>query len=396
MLRERVDSGGWITYDRRMRTRARFAKQPLLVIAGFQLLALCLAGGAVSATAAEQSLPSAGPLPVRGLHLSAPAARDLPALLSFIRETLPVQGVNTLILEFDYGYQFQSRPEFADAAALGKLDVAQIVQACREKGIELIPQMNCLGHQSWDKRTARLLTAHPEFDETPGKYPDNKDIYCRSYCPLHPQVHSVLFALIDELAKDCQAKAFHVGMDEVFILADPDCPRCHGKSTAEVFATEVQTLDEHLKSIGCRMWMWGDRFLDGQATHLGKWEASENGTQSAVDHVPKDIVICDWHYDSAPETLRFFAGKGFDVVACPWRKTDVAFAELAQVRALRRDPDPELARHVLGIVQTTWCGAARFIQASGASASADPSDRNSAAQAAQCFHRLFAEIRKSE
>ena len=35
-----------------------------------------------------------------------------------------------------------------------------------------------------------------EFDETPGKYPNNEGIYCRSYCPLHPEVHEVLFDLV--------------------------------------------------------------------------------------------------------------------------------------------------------------------------------------------------------
>lgn len=34
--------------------------------------------------------------------------------------------------------------------------------------------------RSWAKSTGALLRAHPEFDETPGKYPQNEGIYCRS------------------------------------------------------------------------------------------------------------------------------------------------------------------------------------------------------------------------
>ena len=37
--------------------------------------------------------------------------------------------------------------------------------------IRLIPQFQCLGHQSWERWTFSLLTKHPEFDETPGKFP---------------------------------------------------------------------------------------------------------------------------------------------------------------------------------------------------------------------------------
>src|SRR5260370_2163798 len=254
-------------------------------------------------------------LPVRGLHVSAPAKKDLAAALDFIRESLPKEGVNTLILEFDYDFDFRSRPEFAKTSALGSEEVRKIAKACREEGIEIIPQINCLGHQSWAEHNGTLLEKHPELDETPGKYPANKGIYCRSYCPLHPQVHAVLFALIDELAKACAAKAVHVGMDEVFILADPDCPRCHGKDPAELFAGEVKSLRSHLKAIGCRMWRWCDRFIDGKSTGTGKGEACEKGTSPATDLGPRDDLLCDWHYNHAPEMPRLFAATGFAGVA---------------------------------------------------------------------------------
>lgn len=328
---------------------------------------------------------SADSVPVRGLHMFAPSKQELPAALAFIREVLPPAGVNTLILEFDYSFDFQSRPEFKAPQSPNHDDVRQLARACREHGIELIPQLNCLGHQSWKQHTATLLTQHPEFDETPGKFPGNKGIYCRSYCPLHPQVHQVLFDLIDELARACEAKAFHVGMDEIFILADADCPRCRGKEPADVFAGEVTRLHDHLQSIGCQMWMWGDRFIDGKATGLGKWEGSENGTQRAVELVPKDIVICDWHYDRAPGTLQYFAAKGFDVVACPWRKPAVALTQLDQLRALRAGADREAARHARGFVQTTWCGCAAFMQACKELSPTGAPAKTEAAEAAHCF-----------
>lgn len=331
-------------------------------------------------------------LPVRGLHCSAPSKQDLPQCLKFIREALPKEGVNTLILEFNYQYNYTSRPEFANPSALGKEEVQEIAKACREAGVELIPQINCLGHQSWSRRTAVLLAKHPEFDETPGKYPNNEGIYCRSYCPLHPEVHKVLFDLMDELATACQAKSFHVGMDEVFILGDPDCPRCGGKSPAELFGGEVKVLHEHLKAIGCRMWMWGDRLLDGKTTGIGKWEASENGTHPAIQQVPKDIVICDWHYGKAYETPRFFAQKGLSVVACPWRDSAVALAQLKHIREVRADKNSEVAVRALGMVQTTWCGFRRFIEAYESLEKGEEAKGDQARQSAACFRELFRAI----
>lgn len=365
--------------------------------AALVVLTTCLAWPGVSGGAGADPPQETGPmiLPVRGLHTFAPAKKDLPAALEFVRESLPREGINTLIVEFNYGYHFQSRPEFADPAALGRDEVRQIAAACREKGIALIPQINCLGHQSWAETTGRLLEKHPEFDETPGKYPRNKGIYCRSYCPLHPDVHKVLFDLIDELIAACDAKAFHVGMDEVFILADPGCPRCQGKDPAELLAGEIRTLHAHLQERGCRMWVWGDRFLDGNATGIGQWEASTNGTWPAMEQVPKDIVVCDWHYDKARETPRFFAEKGFAVVACPWRKPDVALAELGHVRAVRAGADKALGARALGMVQTTWCGFAPFLQAYKAQAAGTAPTKGEPSEAAQCFRILSRAMRET-
>lgn len=334
-------------------------------------------------------------LPIRALHLGAPAKRDLTNALHFIRDELPKQEVNTLVLEFDYNFNFQTRPEFGDPLALGKDEARQIVEACRQARIQLIPQINCLGHQSWAKRTGRFLEKHPEFDETAGKYPDNEGIYCRSYCPLHPEVHKVLFDLMDELADACSAKAFHVGMDEVFILADPDCPRCHGRDPAQLFAGEVETLNNHLKAKGMRTWIWGDRFLDGKALKLGKWEGSENATAGSLGLAPKDIVICDWHYEAVRGTISLFATNGFDVVGCPWRKADVALSQLKEVRELRQGGG-EGAKHALGMMQTTWAGFTPFLRAYESQKSGGAVEKNGASESADCFVKLFKAIREDK
>ena len=289
------------------------------------------------ASAVELNAASPAP-PLRGLHVMAPKPDEMDLALRFIREALPQEGVNTLVMEFDYRYQFTRRPEVTDPDALWKDDVQKIAAAARQAGVRLIPQINCLGHQSWAANTGGLLRAHPELDETPGKYPRNNGIYCRSYCPLHPKVHEIVFDLIDELAEAAGADAFHVGMDEVFLLGEDDCERCKGKNKADLFASEVKALHDHLAQSGRTMWMWGDRFLDGATTGMGKWEASIIGTQDAIRAVPKDIVICDWHYERVLPSLTYFALQGFPVIACPWRKPNVALVRPARDGARHARP----------------------------------------------------------
>jgi len=202
------------------------------------------------------------PLPVRGVRLSAPMPNEVQRMVKFIREVLPKEGVNTLVLEINYRYKFEKHPEVADADPLTRDDARAIAAAARESGIELIPLVNLLGHQSWAKKTFGLLTSHPEFDETQGLYPDNKDIYCRSYCPLHPQLHAVVFDIIDEVLDAFEAKSFHAGMDEVFLIGEDSCPRCKGKNKGELFAGEVKAVHDHMAARGGRLWIWSDRLID--------------------------------------------------------------------------------------------------------------------------------------
>ncbi len=335
----------------------------------------------------------AAAVPVRGLHIGGPSPADVPLLVRFITEALPKEGVNTLIIEVNYQYKFQKHPEVSDANALSREDVQQIAAAARQAGVRLIPMINCLGHQSWAKTTFGLLRSHPEFDETPGKYPNNEGIYCRSYCPQHPAVHDVLFDLIDELSDAFGADAFHVGMDEVFLLGEPDCPRCKGRLKADLFADEVRRLRDHLALNKRTMWIWGDRFLDGAATGLGEWEASFNGTHPSIDQVPRDIMICDWHYDTAAPTAVLFALKGFPVVSSPWRDPKVALGQLELIHSVRANAGEPVGPRMQGVLQTTWTGAGPFLRAYFGEKAPAGQDK-AAAEAAQCFRTLFETLRK--
>ena len=329
-------------------------------------------------------------LPVRGLHLRAPLAEEMPLTEKFIREVLPKEGVNVLVMAFGYRYQYTKHPEVVDKDPLSRDDIKRLVAACREANVKLIPQINMLGHQSWGKETSPLLRAHPEFDETPGAYPDNQGIYCRSYCPLHPQVHAVVFDLIDELSEVSESDAFHVGMDEVFLLGEEQCPRCRGRNKAELFAGEVRTLRDHLAASNRTMWMWGDRFLDAATTGCGKWEAAENGTAPALAAVPKDIVIADWHYEAAHPTAPYFALQGFRVVSSPWRKAGVALRQVDTIRLARMNSSPVVASRMLGVLHTTWCGVGAFVRAYYGEKEED----QRALESAMAFKALFAELRK--
>ncbi|MDR2146931.1 MAG: family 20 glycosylhydrolase [Tannerella sp.] len=308
-------------------------------------------------------------LPVRGLAIAAPSVEGVDLFCKFIEEELAPAHFNLLILRVDWNYAYESHPELRDSNPLTKADVKKIVDVCKKHGIRIAPQINLLGHQSWAKTTGNLLRVYPEFDETPHVktedytgWPNPDGLYCKSYCPLHPDVHKIVFALVDELTDVFEAEWFHAGMDEVFYIGDSKCPRCHGRDKAELFAGEVTKIQNHLAQKNRRLMIWGDRLLDGNATGLGEWEASMNDTHRAIDWIPKDVFICDWHYERPDLTAVHFAMKGLNVATCPWRTPETAVAQLNDMIDFRRQSQRVMASRFQGIIQTVWSGADGFLK----------------------------------
>lgn len=306
---------------------------------------------------------------VRGFAIAAPKPNGVADFVKFINEELAPRKVNTLILRVDFNYEYKSHPELRDSAALSKSDVKEIVKACKKNNISIIPQINLLGHQSWAAKPGMLLKVYPEFDETPWvkmpapadyKWPNADLLYCKSYCPLIPGLHKIVFDLVDEVTDVFEAHAFHAGMDEVFYLGEDKCPRCGGRDKAVLFANEVQTIRDHLAEHNQELWIWGDRLIDGRTTGIGEWAASYNDTYKAIDMIPRDVVICDWQYDEDNQTAVYFALKGLRVVTCAWNRPQVAVSQVEDLYRSRTLAGKELKGRFYGIAETVWAPPPRF------------------------------------
>lgn len=337
--------------------------------------------------------------PVRAFAIAIPSPNILDSFITFINLELAPRKINTLILRADYNYQYKSHPELIANPALSEAEAKKIVKACRQNNIRIIPQINLLGHQSWAGQLEKLLEVYPQFDETPQvkmpeKYvwPNADNLYCKSYCPLHPDVHKVLFDVIDEICNVFEADAFHAGMDEVFYLGDDKCPRCSGRDKAELFATEVKTIRDHLALQKKELWIWGDRLLDGKTTGLGMWEASFNNTHRAVDMIPKDVVICDWHYERPDKTAVYFAMKGLKVITCSWNNPEVGIAQVDDMSTFRQQSTPQMKDRFYGVMETVWSGVGSFLNDYyGKKASTQNTDKNTPAN---CFRAIFGQVSK--
>src|SRR4030042_2781180 len=285
----------------------------------------------------------------RGLHVLMTTQEKTSQFTEVVGERTGL-GINVIITEINYGYEYESHPELQGKNPSKKEQIKKLLAECRKYNIRLIPQFQCLGHQSWRKDVFPLLAKYPQFDETLGQHPANEQIYCRSWCPLHPQVNRIVFDLMDELIFVFEADALHVGMDEVFLIGEDSCPRCKGLNKAGLFAKAVNDYHGRLvKQHKIEMLMWGDRLIDAGKINYGKWEASANDTAGAIDLIPKDIIICDWHYGKrdASESIPMFLEKGFRVWPAGWKELEATRALIEYSRRFENS-------RMLGHLNKTW------------------------------------------
>lgn len=326
------------------------------------LLAGCgTTGGDKPATATKPLTDvKPGPLPKdawRAIHVYMANREQLPLLHEAIEKAMAPKGLNTLILEVNYSFAYKSHPEVSGGNAMTHEDARALLETCRKNNVRLIPQFQCFGHQG--SRPSGLVSAYPELLAPPN--PDYSDPahYHVSWNPLHPKTNEIVFALFDELIDAFQPEYFHVGMDEVMLFPDETTPYYNGETPAEIFAKAANDYYDYLvKGKGLTMMMWGDRLIDQSQIRYHSYESSNNGTAPAVDMIPKDIIICDWHYNLMKDypSVRFFQEKGFRVLPASWKSPSAGLALLA---CSQMDATPLMLGHLC----TTWCGMGDFCQA---------------------------------
>ncbi len=309
------------------------------------LACLSLLGGCKTAKPIQESQ-----LPVwRGVHLwldRESAAQELIPTLP----RLAADGVNIVVLEINYSFQFQAHPELRDRHFITRTTAHKLAIAARQCGIRLIPEFNCLGHQSFGGRIGPLLKSHPEFSETPSRTLADTNVYCLEWRPQSPGLNEIIFSLIDEMAEAFEADAVHVGMDEVYLLGADECPRCQAKNPAELFAAQVNALHQHI--VGEKKWqmlMWADRVIGPKFQGYSKYDNASNDLSAAIDLIPRDIVMCDWHYEwrKSYPSVPFLTAHGFQV----W---PAGFLPLKAAQAFSDFSQQQTNSLILGWLATTW------------------------------------------
>jgi len=204
-------------------------------------------------------------------------------------------------------------------------EVLQIVDYCRERHIEIIPEVPSLSHVDY------LLYNHPELAEIDNDHLPN------NACPQNEDYYRIIFDVLDEVVEVFEPTRVNICHDEAYVFGY--CPRCRGKNAGVLFANHMTRLHDHLASLGVKTMIWcdgilptahcgdagfhrrypwdGKRIVDIQGqkykVHNFKYHTieqyntalSEDGgieglytppKKNSIDLIPRDIQMMDWSW----------------------------------------------------------------------------------------------------
>lgn len=270
----------------------------------------------------------------RGFHLYLPGEEEMDFAKRLIKYIFSPNGYNHMIIEVAGAMEFESHPEINEAwveanekAAAGlwppvphgmvgghrvvkKDSVRDLVAYARRFGIEVIPEIQSLGHVQF------MTLAHPEIAERAAEEKKEEAVdtrfadaltpnfYAHSFCPSNPRSYEILFDLAEEIIEVFQPKKYvHMGHDEVYQIGL--CPLCSQKNPADIFAEDVNRLHDYLAGKGLTMMIWADMLQP----------VSKYQTPAAIDRIPKDIVLLDfiWYFHMNKNIEEYLVDAGFQV-----------------------------------------------------------------------------------
>lgn len=186
----------------------------------------------------------------------------------------------------------------------------EMVEYCRKRFIEVIPEMPSLSHCDY------LLVNHRELAERP------EDPYPDTCCPLNPGYHQIFNDLLDEVIDLIHPAMIHIGHDEYYTMCL--CPKCKGKSAPELYAADIDRIAGYLELKGVKCAVWGEKFLDshwrnGEAIGGAEIPATEQyeavpALYPSADLLKSKPVIFHWYWNVNRDLEQVYSNHGWEYI----------------------------------------------------------------------------------
>lgn len=272
-------------------------------------------------------------LQLRGCHFALPEKKELDFLKDMVRHVYVPMHYNTVYLQISGAMRYDNYPEINEAWAecnaryerkewpkpphykyVGKdiwekEEVRALCDYFESFGLEVIPEV-----QSW-AHTQYITMAYPDMAEkqapksagrldlnTEDVMPDS--FYHHTMCPSHPRYYEVTFGILEEVLQVVKPKRFvHMGHDEIYAIGE--CSACRHKTRGELYAGEVNKLNDYLKAKGLQMMIWADMLQN-----------MSYSAPTAINQIPRDIIMLDfvWYFHLDEDIEDNLLSHGFPVI----------------------------------------------------------------------------------
>jgi len=203
-------------------------------------------------------------------------------------------GYNAVGLYLEHRFAYKSAPWAAGPGAVQPAWIRRIQSRYSGKGFRIIPFLETLGHMEGFLRVegGQSLAEAPTSGQG-------------QICPSNPAAVKLAKGLVSDAIDTFSAETIHLGGDETWQLGQ--CEKCKAREAkigkAGIYAEHYAPLCQMVLDRGKRPAIWADMLL---------------AHPEAVQAIPKQTLLFDWHYDRGPaETTRKLMDAGFDVVCCP-------------------------------------------------------------------------------
>ncbi len=192
------------------------------------------------------------------------------------------------------GYPWAKNSIHADNGCGGYITKAQmreLVEYCREREIDVIPEVPSLSHSDY------IVMAYPELNERA------EDPYPDTYCPSNPKSYEILFDIIDEVIEVFEPEYINIGHDEFYTVGI--CDKCKDKDPVALYVNDIKKINDYLKTKGIKSIMWCEKILYKVAKYgdiyglEGAWARPHYGIPDmgrAAGRIPKDVILMNWYW----------------------------------------------------------------------------------------------------
>ena len=195
----------------------------------------------------------------------------------------------------DFYWKDALHTELCGGSFLTKSEVKDIVNYCKERGMDVIPEVQGLSHCYY------LTVAHPEIAEL------SDDPFPDTYCPSNEKSYELYFDVAEEVIEVFNPTTVSIGHDEIRVLGW--CDKCKDKSGHELVGNDILRLYDFYKKHGIRIAMWAES-AQAFENYLGAQIGSDDiettdefgryyklpATYKCIDMLPDDILMLDWYH----------------------------------------------------------------------------------------------------